>query len=83
MVRVAFRGGTPMCGRWGCVPADHHGVVARGHAVNCGGYTLLCTPVVAAGGVAQLAVGDRWGCVRSNSDDEWRQSRVVSRVVEK
>ena len=61
MVRVAFRGGTPMCGRWGCIPADRRGVVARGHVVSCDGYTLLCTPVVAAGGVAQLAVGKQVG----------------------
>ena len=50
-----------MCGRWGCIPADRRGVVARGQLVNCGGYTLLCTPVVAAGGVAQLAVGKQVG----------------------
>ena len=58
---MAFRGGTPMCGRWGCVPADRRAVVSRGQAVICGVCSLLCTPGVAAGGVAQLAVGKEGG----------------------
>ena len=60
-VLVAFRGGTPICGRWGYVPADRRTVVNRGQLVICGVCSLLCTPGVAAGGVAQLAVGKGGG----------------------
>ena len=58
---MAIRGGTPMCGRWGCVPADRRAEVSRGQLVICGVCSLLCTPGVAAGGVAQLAVGKGGG----------------------
>ena len=60
-VIVAFRGGTSMCGRWGCIPADRRTVVSGGQLVICGSCSLLCTPGVAAGGVAQLAVGKQVG----------------------
>ena len=72
-----------MCGRWGSVPADRRAVVDRGHLVICGDCSLLCTPVVAAGGVTQLAVGKQGGVYGEGSEGEWRQSRVVSRGVEK
>ena len=54
--------GTPVGGRWGCIPADRRALVVRcHHVISAVVVRYFAHRWVAAGGVAQLAVGKQVG----------------------
>ena len=84
LVAVVFRTCTPVGGRKGCLLADRRTLVVRRHHVICAVIVrYFAHRWVAAGGVSQLAVGNKGGGGEEGWQGEVRQSRGVSREVDK
>ena len=76
--------GTPVGGRWECIPADRRALVVRCHHVICGGCSLLCTPVGGCWGSRPAGRRETSrGVGGAGWEGEWRQGQVVSWDVEK
>ena len=69
---------TPVGGRWGCLPADRRALVVRcHHVISTVVVRYFAHRWVAAGGVSQLAVGNKGGGGGEGWQGEVRQSRDV------
>ena len=84
LVAVVFRICTPVGGRKGCLLADRRTLVVRcHHVISAVIVRYFAHRWVAAGGIAQLAVGNEGGGGVEGWQGEVRQSRGVYREMDK